>query len=301
MNRENTPPDVECPVCGATGYRELFRCTDHFLTGETFPLLSCSTCGFLMTGSPPPEETIGKYYQSEDYISHSQTPRGVVDRIYHLVRRVMAGRKAALVARSAGITEGALLDIGAGTGFFLDTMRRRGWQVTGTEPGESARQVALEQHGITLLPAEGLFSIPQQAFDVITLWHVLEHLHDPGRYWQEFRRLLRPGGTLVIALPNPASHDAAHYGAFWAAWDVPRHLWHFSPANLGKMAEQYGFRLTQSYRMPFDSFYVSILSEKYKKASLPLLRGLWFGFRSWADALARKQKCSSLIYVLKFE
>lgn len=254
-----------------------------------------------MTGFPPPEEEMERYYQSEEYISHSDTSRGLVSRAYHLVRNFMVSRKAAVVRKTAGISSGSLLDIGAGTGFFLHYMQKKGWQVTGTEVNEAARALASAERGLSLLPAGDLFSLPPRSFDVITLWHVMEHLHDPGKFWHEFTRLLRPGGTLIIALPNPGSWDATHYREFWAAWDTPRHLWHFTPANLEMMASHYGFRMINSHRMPFDSFYVSILSEKYKKSSFPLLRGAWYGKISWWKALADKKRCSSLIYILKLD
>lgn len=301
MNKITLPPTGTCPVCGASGLQEQFRCTDHFVSGEVFPVLRCDSCGFRWTGAPPAEEEIGAYYQSEEYISHSNTSRGIVSRAYHLVRHYMAGRKASVVERYAGSTTGSLLDIGAGTGFFLHFMGQRGWRITGTEPSETARRVATSERGLSLLPAEALFSLPDSSFDVITLWHVLEHLHDPALYWSEFRRLLRPSGTLILALPNPESWDARHYGKFWAAWDVPRHLWHFSPSTLERMATTHHFRLLKTLRMPFDSFYVSILSEKYRKSTLPLLRGAWYGTLSWGNALVSKNNCSSLIYILQPE
>lgn len=301
MNRKTTPSTVKCLVCGSPDLREEFRCTDHYVTGEHFPLFGCPHCGFRFTASPPPEEEMERYYQSQEYISHSDTSKGVVSRVYHLVRDFMVSRKADIVRKSAAIQRGSLLDIGAGTGFFLHHMQTGGWQVTGTEANPVARGVAERVRGLHLLPAGKLFSLPAHSFDVITLWHVLEHLHDPGKYWQEFTRLLRPGGTLVIALPNPGSWDAVHYREFWAAWDTPRHLWHFTPDNLEMLAGQYRFRLKRIVRMPFDSFYVSILSEKYMKSSFPLLRGVWNGKRSWWKALWDKKRCSSLIYILKPE
>ncbi len=299
MSTRPTPSTGKCLVCGSQDLREEFRCTDYFVTGELFPLYRCSECGFRFTASPPPEEKIARYYQSEAYISHSDTSKGLVSQVYHLVRSFMVARKASVVRKSAGICRGSLLDIGAGTGFFLHYMQKKGWQVTGTEVNATARGVADAEHGLHLLAADGLYTLPDHSFDVITLWHVLEHLYDQGRFWQEFTRLLRPGGTLVIALPNPGSWDAGHYREYWAAWDTPRHLWHFTPSNLEMLAKQFRFRLDKTFRMPFDSFYVSILSEKYKKSTLPLLRGIWYGKVSWWKALSEKKRCSSLIYILK--
>lgn len=299
MSKIFTPSPEKCLVCGSPGLLEEFRCTDHFVTGESFPLFRCKTCGFRVTASAPDEGEMERYYQSEEYISHSDTSKGLVSRAYHLVRKYMVLRKASVVRKSAGIRRGSLLDIGAGTGFFLHHMLKEGWQVTGTEVNATARKVAGDERELHLLPAEELFSLPTQSFDVVTLWHVLEHLHHPEKYWQEFTRLLRPGGTLIVALPNPGSWDADHYQEHWAAWDTPRHLWHFSPSNLEMYANRNGFGLKSIFRMPFDSFYVSILSEKYKNSSYPLLRGVWYGKISWWNALADKKRCSSLIYIMK--
>lgn len=217
-----------CPVCHKKELEPLFRCTDHFVSGESFPLFRCHSCGFTLTGSPPAEESAGTYYQSEAYISHSNTSRGLVNQAYHLVRELMLRRKQKIVEKSAGIYGGSLLDIGAGTGFFLRFMKKKGWQVTGTEKSDTARAYARAQWNLPLLSDEALFTLPAKSFDVITLWHVMEHLYNLPDYWEVIHTLLRPGGSLVIALPNPGSFDAGHYGEFWAAWDVPRHLWHLS-------------------------------------------------------------------------
>lgn len=208
------------------------------------------------------------------------------------------------------MTSGTLLDVGAGTGYFLHHMQKHGWKVTGTEQNDSARAFALSEWEIPLLPEEALFDLPGRSFDIITLWHVLEHLDDPGKYLQKCAQLLKPGGFLFLALPNPASTDALHYRKFWAAWDVPRHLWHFSPSNLRQFTEKQGFLLKRTFRMPFDAFYVSILSEQYKKNKgglsstdrfLILLKGIFYGKISWIVSLFHPLKCSSVIYLLNLK
>jgi SAM-dependent methyltransferase len=180
-------------------------------------------------------------------------------------------------------------------------MQKRGWNVMGTEKDAKARNFSLEQWGIRLLPDEGLFSLPDQSFDVITLWHVLEHLYAPLDYLKKASALLEPAGSLIIALPNPASCDAHHYREYWAAWDVPRHLWHFQPENMEKLALKAGFTLRRTCRMPFDAFYVSILSEKYRGSKAALLKGVFFGKLSWMLSLAYPKKCSSLIYEFRLQ
>jgi 2-polyprenyl-3-methyl-5-hydroxy-6-metoxy-1,4-benzoquinol methylase len=276
-------------------------CTDFYVSGERFPLMKCAGCGFRMTGSAPGATSIGRYYQSEEYVSHSNTRNGFTNRVYHLVRTIMLERKYKLVEKSSGQPSGSLLDIGAGTGYFLQSMLKKGWKITGTEKSVDARNFAAEKWGIQLLPEDGLWSIPESSFDVITLWHVMEHLHDLEKYWRKLTGLIKPSGSLIIALPNPDSADAGHYREYWAAWDVPRHLWHFSPENIRQIAEKYGFILQNTFRMPFDAFYVSILSEKYRKSAFPVLKGLGMGTLSWLASISNKHKSSSLIYVFRMK
>jgi 2-polyprenyl-3-methyl-5-hydroxy-6-metoxy-1,4-benzoquinol methylase len=286
-----------CPVCGNENSCTEFTCYDFFVTGESFPVLKCLKCGFRWTGLVPDPEKIGRYYQSEEYISHSNSTRGLVNRVYHIIRSFMLKRKLGIVRRVSDRSAGILLDIGAGTGYFLQFMKQNGWQVTGTEKSEKAREFASVQWQLDILPDEGLFALPDNSFDVITLWHVLEHLHHPEKYLEKAGNLLKPSGCLIIALPNPRSFDAGHYGKYWAAWDVPRHLWHFLPENVEQLAGKSGFFLKNMYRMPFDAFYVSILSEKYRKSGVSTFKGLFYGQISWMISLIRMQKCSSLIYV----
>jgi len=288
-----------CPVCGASACGIDFVGTDFFVSGDEFPVLRCSACGFRMTGSAPGTESIGKYYQSEEYVSHSNTSRGLVNRTYHLVRRFMLGQKYQMVNRYSAAARGRLLDVGAGTGHFLHFMKGNQWEITGIEKSDQARAFALNTWGIPLLPENSLWSLQDHSFDAITLWHVLEHLHQPGKYLETFQRLIQPAGTLLIALPNPASFDAGYYKQHWAAWDVPRHLWHFAPDHIIRMAETYGFKLRKIRRMPFDAFYVSILSEKYRRSAFPIFRGLVVGTVSWLISLFSKKNCSSLVYIFR--
>jgi 2-polyprenyl-3-methyl-5-hydroxy-6-metoxy-1,4-benzoquinol methylase len=288
-----------CPVCGASAAGIEFVCTDFYVSGESFPVMICSGCGFRMTGSSPDPEAIGKYYQSEEYVSHSNTRQGVVNRMYHAVRHYMMGIKYRMVISDSGLATGHILDIGAGTGHFLKIMQDKNWEITGIEVSEKAREFASTHFGITLFPGNQRRLLPTANFDVITLWHVLEHLHNPGTYWEDFVKMIKPGGTLIIALPNPVSFDAGFYKQYWAAWDVPRHLWHFNTEHIVRQAENHGFHLRRIRRLPFDAFYVSILSEKYRRSTFPVLRGMVMGSASWLISLFRKRKCSSLVYIFK--
>jgi SAM-dependent methyltransferase len=289
----------QCPVCGNNNFKPFITCTDFFVSGEQFEIKECTGCGFKFTANAKNEETIGRYYQSEEYISHSNTSKGLVNSVYHRVRNYMLGRKYRLVEKAKSTKAGHILDVGAGTGFFLNEMKKHGWQVAGTEKSADARAFAKKEFGLEMDEPEQLFSFEKESFDAITLWHVLEHIHRPDENMEAFSRLLKPEGKLIIAVPNPTSYDARHYKQYWAAWDVPRHLWHFGPGQMKLFGEKHGFRLKSLHTMPFDSFYVSLLSEKYKKSILPLFKGLMHGKISWLKSLEDKKRCSSVIYIFE--
>lgn len=288
-----------CPVCDGTSFSAFLTCTDYFVSGEEFEIKKCDACGFKITGNIEDEDNIGRYYQSEKYISHSNTSKGLVNSAYHQVRKYMLGQKRRLVEKSSVIKNGQILDVGTGTGFFLNEMKEKGWQVTGTEKSDEARGFAMNEFGLELLTAETLFTLPEQKFDVITLWHVLEHIHLLNKNLDTFNQLLKPNGKLIIAVPNHESSDALHYKNYWAAYDVPRHIWHFAPSQMEKLGKKHHFKLTGIHTMPFDSFYVSILSEKYRKSKLALIKGLFFGYVSWFKSQFKPEDCSSVIYVFE--
>jgi 2-polyprenyl-3-methyl-5-hydroxy-6-metoxy-1,4-benzoquinol methylase len=290
---------IFCPICQCNEFTSFLTCTDHFVSQEEFQIKQCNECGFKITDNIEDEDTIGSYYQSEEYISHSNTSKGVVNSIYHLVRKYMLGRKRNLVNRISGLKQGHILDIGAGTGFFLNEMKASGWNITGIEKSGDAREFARSEFDIDLSSTEELSKLEEKNFDVITLWHVLEHIHRLNETMNEFHRLLKNNGKLVIAVPNPDSYDARHYKEFWAAYDVPRHIWHFSPVQMKQLAKKHGFLFKSLHAMPFDSFYVSMLSEKYKKSTFSLMKGVIYGKISWIVSLFKKSRCSSLIYVFE--
>ena len=255
----------QCPVCDGKAFSPFLTCTDFFVSGEQFSIKQCNSCGFKITENIEDEDNIGAYYQSENYISHSNTSKGVVNSIYHAVRKYMLGRKRILVEKATSLKTGQILDVGTGTGFFLNEMKQNGWQVTGTEKSSDARDFAKKEFNLDNLPSEKLFTLKDKSFDVITLWHVLEHIHLINENMETFHRLLKEKGKLIIAVPNHSSTDAKHYKEFWAAYDVPRHIWHFAPKQMKQLGEIHGFKLSSLHTMPFDSFYVAMLSEKYKK------------------------------------
>jgi SAM-dependent methyltransferase len=287
----------QCPVCGNDNFKSFITCTDFLVSGEQFEIRECSGCGFKFTANAGDEESIGKYYQSEEYISHSNTSKGLVNSVYHRVRSYMLGRKSRLVEKATKKKSGKILDVGTGTGFFLNEMKTHGWQVSGTEKSSDARAFAQKKFGLKIDEPAQLFQFENDNYDAITLWHVLEHIHRLDENMQTFSSLLKRDGKLIIAVPNHTSYDARHYKEYWAAWDVPRHLWHFGPEQMKLFGEKHGFQLQSFHTMPFDSFYVSLLSEKYKKSKLALFKGLMHGKISWLKSLANKSKCSSVIYV----
>jgi len=290
---------LQCPVCDGNSFSPFLMCTDFFVSGEQFQIKQCSSCGFKITENIEDEENIGPYYQSENYISHSNTSKGVVNSIYHAVRKYMLGRKRRLVEKATSLKTGQILDVGTGTGFFLNEMKEKGWQVTGTEKSSDARDFAKKEFNLDNLSSEELFTLKEKSFDVITLWHVLEHIHLLNENMETFHRLLKENGKLLIAVPNHDSTDAKHYKEFWAAYDVPRHIWHFAPKQMKMLGEKHDFTLSLLHNMPFDSFYVSLLSEKYKKSKLALLKGIFYGKISWLKSIFNPVKCSSVIYVFE--
>ena len=221
-----------------------------------------------------------------------------MNRLYRAVRNYTLKNKKSTIQTYTGLSTGKLLDVGAGTGAFAAYMKRSGWQVTALEPDKLAREKSANLYGLVLEDTSTLFSLQQSEFDAITLWHVLEHVHSIHQYIDQLKKILKPSGILFIAVPNYTSDDASRYKEFWAAYDTPRHLYHFSPASMKKLLEPHQLRIKKMIPMWFDSFYVSLLSEKYKSGRSNLLKGFWNGALSNAKALGKKEKASSLIYVI---
>jgi SAM-dependent methyltransferase len=291
----------QCPACGTPFESAAFRCKDHSVSGEWFDILVCRRCGFASTEPQPSPETIGKYYASDAYVSHSDTRKGIVNKLYHLVRMKNVADKVKIVARL--LPEGGeLADTGCGTGYFLAACARRGWKIEGVEPDSAARSLAESRIGKPLFRSLVEAERAGRRFDVITLWHVFEHLHDPNASIAQLKRLLKPGGVLILALPDRLSDDAIHYGEHWAAYDVPRHLSHFTPVALRLLAERHGFSLENTIPMKFDAYYVSMLSEGLKGVggTRAFINGLIRGTRSNRKA-ARNGNYSSLIFELRIK
>ena len=270
---------------------------DHSVSGETFDLIKNSGFDILETSPQPKGDKLLDYYKSEDYISHTNTKRNLFEKAYHFVRQIALKRKLKLI-NSFQTQEKHLLDIGCGTGDFLETAKNNGWQITGIEPSDNAREIANKKTNNSVYKIEQLLKLEPNSFDVISLWHVLEHLPNLDEHIKIFKRLLKSNGRLVIAVPNYKSFDALYYKSFWAAFDVPRHLWHFSKTGIQKLFAQENFDVEKIEPMKFDAFYVCLLSEKYKSGFMNPIKAFWVGFKSNTRAKQTKEY-SSLIYVFK--
>ncbi len=286
-----------CPNCSATNISKVLSAKDYTVSGEQFEIWECGDCTQRFTQNIPEADNIGRYYQSENYISHTDTKQGFVNNLYHKVRKRTLQQKKQLIETNTKKTPGNILDVGAGTGAFLNTMKKAGWNSTGIEPDNTAREKALELYNLNLKEAKELFLLPAESFDAITLWHVLEHVHELHNYVQQLKDLLKTGGKLFIAVPNYTSADAKMYGEFWAAYDVPRHLYHFSPKAMETLLNAHGLQLETMKPMWYDSVYVSMLSEKYKTGKSNPAKAFVNGMLSNFETLSNKKKCSSLIYI----
>jgi len=287
----------KCPICGHDVFSLKFYCGDYFVSHEKFPIYTCQSCSFNFTQHVPEKDVISRYYEADDYISHSDTKKGLVNKIYHAVRKIMLLKKINILKKFHTI--GTLLDVGCGTGYFAHEMSLRGWNVFGVEPSTAAAGLAGSQFGLDVKDSLFAPDFQEKQFDLITLWHVLEHFDELDDALSTIATLLKDAGTVAIALPNVISYDAEKYNAYWAAYDVPRHNWHFSPETFEKLIARHGFCVRKIYPMPFDAFYIAMLSEKYKGASIHQLRGILTGIKSFFVCLKNKNKSSSLIYIIK--
>jgi predicted SAM-dependent methyltransferase len=287
-----------CPVCNSGTIESFLSCKDHFLTKEEFTIVKCLDCGFKFTNPRPENEKLGGYYKSPDYISHSNSRKGIFNNLYQQVRKYTIAQKCKMISQYTSGNK--ILDVGCASGEFLNYMKSRNWDTTGIEPDESVRKMALEIYGLKVYDESYLEEIPANSMDVITLWHVLEHVSDLQGRMKALHHILKPGGLLVMAVPNAACKDAQTYGEFWAGYDVPRHLYHFSRGSMEKLLNRFHFSLSAIKPMKFDSFYVSMLSEKYKTGKMSWTRGFWNGYCS-NRAAVKSGDYSSLIYISKKE
>lgn len=289
---------AECPICNGNQFKKKYICTDFTCSHEAFQIVECENCKLLLTSPRPEESQLGRYYQSDKYISHSDTSKGLTNKLYKQVRTFTIDQKLRFIKSLS--PEGKLLDIGSGAGYFLEACQKSGFNCTGIEPDTTTRERSILQFNISCYPEAELDKLEENSFDIITLWHVLEHVPNLIHRIHRIHQLLKPDAYALIALPNHHSLDAQFYKAYWAGYDVPRHLWHFSPKNIQQLALLHGFEVVKIKPMVFDAFYVSMLSENYLQHRFSFLRGAWIGLVSNLNSLFSKSpKSSSQIYVLK--
>jgi len=289
----------KCPLCSSLSSVHFLSVKDHTVSGEFFELVKCSNCSFVYTAQPPSKLEIGHYYQSTSYISHTDNKKGIFDNVYQLIRALTLKGKRKLIEHVVQVKRAKILDYGCGTGAFLKEMRNSGWDIAGIEPDPGAREKASLLTGIEINDTDFLELFQPESIDAITLWHVLEHVHDLEHVLMTFQKILVSKGVLLIAVPNRMSFDAKYYSAYWAAYDVPRHLYHFTPDTIDELLTKYGFTKSCIKPMWFDSFYVSLLSEKYKKGKMNLFSAFAVGLISNLKALFNPGTCSSQIYIYR--
>ncbi|TDN40027.1 class I SAM-dependent methyltransferase [Hymenobacter sp. UV11] len=288
-----------CPICGGTDLPAKLQVQDKSVSQETFTIAQCAGCGLQFTNPRPDAAHIGRYYESAAYVSHNSAAQGLVNRVYRMARFFTMRHKVALITKLNGGRTGRLLDYGCGTGHFLARAKSAGWQVTGLEPNPGARQDAAARVGQPILEVSALTALPPASFDIVTLWHVLEHVHTLNETLTQLVAALRPGGRLLIAVPNPDSLDAQYYRDNWAAYDVPRHLYHFVPDTMRRLLARHGLRITHTLPLMLDAYYVSMLSEQLRTPAQPVgpLVVLRAGLRSNQYAAQNGGQYSSLLYV----
>ena len=269
---------------------------DYLVTGESFDIVECEACSIRTTTPFPDKKIIGNYYSSDDYISHDDKVSGIFDSIYGLVRTYQLNKKKKLIGKYFNKSNGKILDIGCGAGDFLQYMKENHWNINGVDTSNKARKIANKKLNIKVMDPKDWIN-NKEKYDVITCWHSLEHVHEPWVYLDKIKKSLTLDGFLIVALPNYQSTDAKIYKEFWAAYDTPRHLYHFTIKSMNKTIKPHGLNIESIYRMNFDPFYVSMLSAKHMGKSF--MSGLINGFKSWTLSIFSKDKCSSLIFIIK--
>lgn len=284
-----------CPYCKSTHTSLVLETQDYFLTQEKFNILTCQTCLLTYTSPRPALEKIGSYYESEQYISHNDSKSGIIGAIYKMVRKYALFNKEKLISKyTAGKV---ILDFGCGSGAFLNYLNKKDWKVTGVEYDDKTRDRLISETQLKV--DKDTSKLTKGTFDIITTWHVLEHVYELQETLENLNSLLKPSGKLIIAVPNHKSHDAKTFGKYWAALDVPRHLYHFDMDSIKHTTSKAGFKLLDIKPMIFDSFYISLVSTKYQYGSIKPMKAFCEGLMSNLKANKRVPNHSSLIYILE--
>ncbi|MCH8558739.1 MAG: class I SAM-dependent methyltransferase [Balneolia bacterium] len=296
-------PLPRCPVSGSYDIRFIDEVTDFACSGETFQIWENKETGIRFTHPAPSPEKIGAYYEMEEYLSHDAETDTTLASVYRSARNFTLKWKFRLVKNRLPVASVRLLDFGAGTGEFAGFVKTQkpGWQVKAIETDEDASaQITGNYPGVTSYSDMNAFP-KSEKFGAITAWHALEHVHDPASVLEQFHSRLFDYGIVVIALPNCSSYDAARYGNAWAGYDVPRHLFHFTPESFEALAASKGFEVVEKKRMLLDAFYVSLLSESYLGITGPgaAFKAGVAGTLSNLLSLVNVNRCSSVTYILR--
>lgn len=283
-----------CPICEKSEFSLYLNTKDYFHTQEEFSLSSCNNCGFVFTNPIP--ENLERYYDTPEYLSHNTDSGGIISSLYSAIRKMNIVRKYNLIINYC--TKGSMLDIGCGTGDLLGYFKNKGWFTTGIEPNENARSVAEKQNHIEVYDERKLDELKPESFDVITMWHVLEHVPDLNSRMGLVVKLTKENGVMIFALPNLNSPDAKKYGEYWSGLDVPRHLYHFTPSTFRKLAKKHNLALIHAEPMKFDAYYVSMLSEKYLGRKNYMFNAFLSGLKSNIKAKSGNNY-SSMIFVCR--
>lgn len=286
-----------CIVCGKNNFSTYLQGKDYFLTQEEFTIVKCDACDFLFVNPRPDVNEISRYYKSEEYISHSNSKQGILNKVYHIIRKRNHRNKFDLISFYKQC--GTILDIGCATGEFLNYLKKKNWNTIGVEPDVEAQNFARTEYKLNVFSEDFLSNSEPAKIDVITMWHVLEHVHPLEERMQQIKRLLTKDGVALIAVPNADCFDAKHYGKIWAGYDLPRHIYHFTQKTMIRLFEKYNFILDKIVPMKYDAYYINMLSEKYKTGNRNLLKAFLFAYRSNRWARKNKNNYSSLIFIFK--
>lgn len=288
-----------CLICGHTEFINELTCKDFVATGENFNLERCKKCTFLFTNPRPDTNEIGKYYQSDKYVSHAGKKEGlgIIYKIYDIVRNYSINQKLNLIKQYN--SSGNLMDLGCGLGYFLDgAIKDKTFDCIGVDVSDDTIKYVKETFGYNVKNESELDQLPQNNYDVITQWHVLEHVHFLNERMKQLNNLLKKDGTLFIAVPNSNSWDAKKYKEYWDGYDVPRHLYHFNKNSIKLLMEKHGFKIIEIKPLIFDAPYISMRSEIHQKNNFTMLRGAINGLISNCSAMITKEY-STLLFIVK--
>ncbi len=287
-----------CPACSSRNNKKIFTTSDYLVSGESFEIMECNDCSLRFTSPIPNENEIGDYYKSKEYISHTGKGNSIINQIYRIVQYFTLWSKKKKAMKFSHMKSGSILDIGCGTGKFLETMKQSGWTINGVETNDSARDIAESATGSVIFNQADFF-VSKQKYDVITLWHSLEHLYDLKKYLNKISLSLNANGIIMIAVPNYQSYDAECFKQDWAAYDVPRHLYHFSFEAISKLIDKYNLKFIHSMQLPFDPFYVALVSELSVRKKQNIVKALIVGWESFIAGYNDVKKGSSILYIFK--